>query len=168
MADAVKIELKGAALARWQRLLTPGAPDECWLWRGRLDAKGYGFIRVNRLTTRVHRVAYALAHGGELPPKPLVVRHRCDRPACCNPAHLEPGTFRDNVLDRVARGPRFGRGEELTQSKLTDDAVRSIRARLTAGDLQRDIAADHGVTQAAISLIATGRTWAHVQLEPAL
>jgi hypothetical protein len=50
-----------------------------------------------------HRVAYALAN--DLDPETLggVVRHTCDNPPCCNPAHLVLGTARENVEDARAR-----------------------------------------------------------------
>lgn len=146
--------------ARWTKMLGPGPADQCWEWKGRLDAKGYGFIKVNGTTTRVHRVAWALAHS-QWPPAGMVVRHTCDNPPCCNPAHLILGTVRDNVQDCVRRGRRAS-GESLRQSMLTASDVRSIRERAAAGDPQSAIARDYGVTQANVSSIVTRRTWRSV------
>lgn len=145
---------------RWQLMVTVAGPNDCWPWAGRLDDKGYGFIHVNGRTTRVHRVAWTLAHG-DWPPVGQVVRHTCDNPPCCNPCHLILGSIRDNVHDCIDRGRR-ARGESLRQSKLTEVDVYNIRRRLSAGEYQRSVAADFHITQAAVSLIATGKTWRHV------
>lgn len=75
----------------------------CWIWTASKTRLGYGMIRVARgKTASVHRVSYALAYG------PLadnvVIRHSCDLRSCVNPTHLVPGSQRDNVADREARG----------------------------------------------------------------
>ena len=73
----------------------------CWNWTGS-TAKGYGQIWVGNTNLRSHRLAYEIAHGPI--PDGLLVRHKCDNPLCCNPAHLEVGTDADNAMDRVVRG----------------------------------------------------------------
>ena len=45
----------------------------------------------------------------------------------------------------------------LLNPPLPDDAVRDIRRRWTAGERLKIIAADHHVTQAAVSLIGSGQ-----------
>lgn len=56
----------------------------------------------------------------------------------------------------VARGERGG------QSKLTESDVREIRRLHGEGMLQRDIAAQYGVSKQAISHIVRRTTWAHL------
>lgn len=54
-------------------------------------------------------------------------------------------------------------GEPHPSAKLTDDAVRAIRASYSPGLIsQRDLAELFGVTQQMIARILTGRAWAHV------
>jgi hypothetical protein len=72
------------------------AADKCWMWSGRIDRDGYGQYSRN---LRAHRIAFILAYG----PTTAVVRHLCDKPLCCNPAHMAEGSHADNVKDRVAR-----------------------------------------------------------------
>lgn len=55
------------------------------------------------------------------------------------------------------------RGVDHAQSKLTDDKVRVIRKRITAGDAIRDIAADFHVSISAIRHVRSGRVWRHVK-----
>lgn len=77
----------------------------CWLWRGALNDSGYGILAAHRLGlryARVHRLMWEM-HDGPIPDG-LMIRHRCDTPACVNPDHLEPGTQEDNMGDMVERG----------------------------------------------------------------
>lgn len=81
----------------------------CWNWSGS-TAKGYGQIWVGGKVLRAHRVAYEAANGPI--PEGMLVRHKCDNPLCCNPAHMELGTHDDNMRDKAIRdrawkgGPR--------------------------------------------------------------
>lgn len=89
----------------------------------------------------------------------MQVCHRCDNPVCVNPNHLFLGTPADNAADMVAKG-RHCAGQLNRRAKLTDAQVIAIRADKR---LQKQIAADYGVTLAAISHIKTGRRWAHLE-----
>lgn len=44
-------------------------------------------------------------------------------------------------------------------AKLTPDAVEDIRRRVAAGETQRSVASEHGVSQGAVNMIILGRTW---------
>jgi hypothetical protein len=68
---------------------------------------------------------------------------------------LEPNT--------VVKQSNVIRGQKTSSAKLRDADIVSIRARYSNGDLQKNIAKDYGVTQAAISSIIHGRTWKHIQ-----
>jgi hypothetical protein len=57
--------------------------DGHWIWKGKLDAFGYGHH--GRMTT--HRYVWELLHGKT----ELDVCHSCERPDCFNPAHLYAG-----------------------------------------------------------------------------
>ena len=75
-------------------------PEACWLYPGYLDRNGYARLRVRTpdgyRMLRVHRMIYEHLVGPI--PEGLELHHRCETPACCNPAHLEPVTHRDNLL----------------------------------------------------------------------
>lgn len=73
--------------------------------------------------------------------------------------------------DRAARGERNGaathpekrcRGERNGCAKLTESKVREIRA-LQGGRLQKDIAAEYGVTQVTVSAIHLRKAWRHLK-----
>lgn len=50
-------------------------------------------------------------------------------------------------------------GERHPSHKLTEDAVRDIKQRLSEGEKQFVLAEEYGVHRTAISAISTGRTW---------
>ena len=82
--------------ARFARFVTRTAT--CHDWNGYRTPHGYGLFRLERLTRRAHRVAWALAHGSI--PRGKVVRHRCHNTSCVRVDHLQLGTQRQNVLDQ--------------------------------------------------------------------
>lgn len=67
----------------------------CWVWQG-ATTNGYGRIRVAGVLLIVHRLVYELVVGPV--PDGLDLDHLCRVRACCNPAHLEPVTRRENLL----------------------------------------------------------------------
>lgn len=82
-------------------------------------------------------------------------------------AHDEASRARMSVaLKRACAEPAWRashRGERHNLAKLTDDDVRAIRRRYAAGGiLQRELAAEYGVSDVAISYLLKGKTWAHV------
>ena len=82
-------------------------PDDCWLWRpgGWMSLHGYGriFVDGDHRSRQAHVVAFELFKGPV--PKGKVVMHKeCDEPACCNPAHLELGTYQENTWDMIGKG----------------------------------------------------------------
>tara|TARA_R110000822_G_scaffold186418_1_gene325450 strand:+ start:62 stop:499 length:438 start_codon:yes stop_codon:yes gene_type:complete len=136
-------------------------PLMCWKWRGCKSRDGYGTIKVNGKNKLAHRVAWELSHGREIPPG-LLVRHSCDTPACCNPAHLSLGTDADNKADSVARGRhKFSimPGETHGMARLSSDQIRAIRNDPRP---QRQIAASYGIGQPHVSAIKNGRKWSHI------
>jgi DNA-binding transcriptional ArsR family regulator len=77
--------------------------DECWDWQGAKNNAGYGCFHLNGKFWMAHRFMYRIKTGEEIP-SGLVVRHKCNRPVCCNPNHLDIGTPLDNSRDRDSKG----------------------------------------------------------------
>lgn len=84
----------------WQRVQV-GAPTSCWPWTGPTVPFGHGRYD-SPVGNLAHRYAWALANLAA--PGSRLVRHKCDNPPCCNPRHLELGTYADNAQDAVVRG----------------------------------------------------------------
>jgi hypothetical protein len=146
----------------WNQVVKGQEPDDCWIWIGPVNAKGYGSIslgnRQRALGTRgnkrfySHRLAYELTTGSI--PDGMFVCHKCDNPRCCNPAHLFLGTPNDNVQDMISKGRKT--------RKLTEEQVRNIRIRFAAGDSISKLAIANGVSRETIRAIVSGRTWRHL------
>lgn len=67
----------------------------CWLWNGRKNGDGYGIFIYGK-EQMAHRVAYILASRDV--PAGKCLDHLCRNRSCVNPAHLEPTTWRENIL----------------------------------------------------------------------
>lgn len=82
--------------------------------------------------------------------------------------NLEWVTASENIIHSVGIGKR-AIGEGHHSAKLTESDVVEIRKRLKAGDRQKDIARDFGVSTCPISQIKRGIIWKHVpQIKEAL
>lgn len=121
--------------ASFWRHVDKRSSEECWNWQGWIQklpggrGGGYGKFTPNHTKSYLpHRFAWILAHGQI--PEGLLVCHKCDNRACCNPAHLFLGTHRDNSQDSVKKG-RWLSGERSPRAKLTDSQVAEIRRRYT-------------------------------------
>ena len=144
--------LDSDAVDRFWSCVDYGDPDECWPWMARRTRKGYGSFQVDGRPHGAHRIAVFIATG-EWAGK-LLVLHSCDRPPCCNPAHLRIGTEKDNAADRILRPkPHATHGVKLSERAET---LRVARARLNLS--QRDIAQLVGVSQPNVSLVESGQT----------
>lgn len=95
-------EQRAEAAERLKRLIEVDPATGCHLFTGAVSYDGYATMYVARICFSAHRLAYELAHG-PIPHGRLWVRHDCDVPRCCNPAHLRVGTSKDNAQDKALR-----------------------------------------------------------------
>lgn len=99
-------------------------PDACWEWLRARTSAGYGTVKVApRRQVYVHRIIASVMVGRWLNSSEIV-RHSCDNPPCCNPAHLMVGTQSENIKDCVERGRHFSPGrmkEECPRGHPYDD-----------------------------------------------
>ena len=176
----------------WRQISITAVPgqrweDACWIWQGhkhrnREDPdqfEGHGQMQFRGKNYLTHRLAYELFAGRKVDPA-LVIRHKCDRSLCCNPAHLETGTPMDNVMDRVTRrrsatGLRNGahtkpesrpRGEKHRDSTITEAQAALIKgACMAMGDgygVGPAIAKHFDVTLPVVRGIRNNESWVHV------
>jgi hypothetical protein len=104
------------------------APDQCWEWQASTRKDGYGQVWYQKTLLSAHRVSYEIAYGPL--PDGFVLRHTCDNPRCCNPAHLVAGThdaFKRELWNRFRPRKTMSRmleGRETDQPVGVDSAER--------------------------------------------
>lgn len=154
--DRPQVSRKASLSERLAYYSTPDPATGCVIWTASKIRGGYGQLSWLGRSRKAQRLAWEAAYGK--PASHLHVCHKCDVPACINPAHLFLGTIGDNMADKVSKG-RQERGEGHGLAKLTNDQVHAIRSD---GRPQWMIAADYGVRPNAISRIITRKRWKHV------
>lgn len=138
-------------------------PSGCWEVQGHALHSGHVHLTTGSPVKgdfrhiRAHVFAWEQAHAQTVP-LGMVVMHTCDNPRCVNPDHLQLGTQRDNILDSI----RKGRYNAFGIQKLNADQVRDIRKLAQRGLLQRQIAAQFGVSRHHVSAIVNRKVWAHL------
>lgn len=174
-ANFLKAKYCGLVCYRASRKLTPAQKavafwtkvrkaEGCWPYLGASIPDGYGWVSWRGTQMGAHRVAWILTHG-EIP-KGMHVLHRCDNRRCTNPDHLFLGTHLENMADMYAKG-RNTRGAT-ARAKLTEAQAIEIKRtyryeKSRKWSNAKELAARYGVSPAAISHIASGRTWRHLQ-----
>lgn len=134
---------------------------ECLIWRGGLNAAGYGYVWHEGKNRATHRVSYELNVGPI--PVGLELLHSCDTPACIEPTHLSPGTHQLNMRQMVERN-RCNRptGEQHGLAKLSEVQVAEIRRRYKPycrTNSSCALAKEFGVSQRAVWCAIKGETW---------
>ena len=174
MADTHFTPFTPEQVARFWAKVGPPDANGCRLWLAS-QRNGYGQFGVQIMPGRwvptgAHRLAWMLTFGPA--PAGAVFRHSCDRPLCCEPTHITPGTQAENIADAVARGriatgersgplvhPEVHRGERHGMAKLTQAKVLAIRKALANGMTQRQAAVEFGLCPQHVHRIASGKSW---------
>lgn len=149
----------------WPKVDRSGGPDACWPWIAKATHP-YGYGRMTsgrRAHIKAHQIAFALANG---PIGEAWIRHSCDNPACCNPAHLLIGTAKDNTGDSITRGrhkpPPLHIGDTHPNAKLTTTQIRLIEIDHRPVKV---LAAEYGVSEKTIYYV-WGRKARLEQVQP--
>lgn len=110
------------------RARTTESANGCWLYGA--DPQRYRQVSIGGRVKGAHRWMLEWHLGCELPSN-VYACHRCDTPACINPAHLFAGSAGDNTQDLVSKA----RGLHLDPAKRQQfrQAVRDGIARNRRG-----------------------------------
>lgn len=137
----------------------------CWLWKGRLNDKGYGTMCSNYFMNgeqRSHRISYILIKG--FIPEGKFLLHSCHNAICVNPDHLRPGTQKENMQDMDKanrRNPTIG--SKNPQAKLKEHDIIDILDMFKNGISKKELSAIYNIKIQAINSIIGRRRWKHVE-----
>lgn len=125
---------------RFARFVFPVTESGCWIWMGTIRSSGYGGFSLGiRDNVQAHRYSWICT-------------------CCVNPDHLFLGTAQDNSDDMCQKG-RGVRGEESVKARLSADAVLAI---ITSTATNKALAQRYGVSACHVSMIRSGKRWAHL------
>lgn len=129
--------------------------DDCLLWPYARDSYGYGNIRIDGKTERVHLVVATIKYGPR--PPGYDTTHSCGQGhlGCVNHKHLSYKTRKENCDDALKHGTR-PMGEKHYNSVLTEFDVLSI---IKDTRTYHVISADYDVSGATIGDIKRGKSW---------
>lgn len=134
--------------------------DTCWMWTGYLNACGYGVVILRRGKTMLcNRASWVLCNGPI--PSGKQILHRCDNPACVNPAHLFIGTHVENMQDRQDKG-RTPKGEHSGSHKLTTETVLKIREEYASGTNRCQLSRKYHTSKSNVFSIVHRLSWRHI------
>jgi hypothetical protein len=159
------IKARGTLEERFWKKVDKKSDNECWLWTGAKNQKGYGYIGAgskNGKMLTAHRLSYQLANN-DLHDYDYVL-HSCDNPSCVNPLHLRAGTQSENIKEACDKGrktPPIFFGKDNPKSKLTIEKVKFIRANPQLG--HKEIANMFGLSPNCIRGVRIGRTWKDIK-----
>lgn len=123
-----------------------------------------GYLHVSLGAVKKRRNLHTLVMEAFIGPRPagMVVRHLDGNKANPRLANLAYGTYEENAADRIAH-TGGNRGSLHGLSKLTEEDVRSIRARYKPWQVtMKMLAGEYGVTPDCIKRIVTGTAWKHL------
>lgn len=134
-----------------ERRVTIDPASGCWNWTGNVNQYGYAMLGYKRedgtrSTTTATRLSYE-AYVGPIPPG-CYMCHTCDNPRCVNPAHLFPGTQKENFDDMMSKG----RGRQGGGKGAKHASIEKRIAYANDNRSQAELAAEAGVGVSTIAL----------------
>jgi hypothetical protein len=151
-----------------------GEPDECWFWTAS-KSNGYGQLWIHLtgkpFRFKSNRLAWIIHHKMDVPFGMWILHSCVATPNCCNPAHLRPGTPKQNVADMIQQGRAMFRknlwdvkkGERHYKSQFHNDQILKIRRLYSENRMRQiDLATMFKTTKGEIWKIVHGFSWKHI------
>lgn len=116
-----------------------GENTDCWFWQFGKTVNGYGSLRVNNHTKRVHRISYELYYKVDL--NELHIDHICKNRSCWNPNHLDAVSQEENnkrIIRQEQLYCKYGhlragiirKNSVSRRCRVCDEAARRLRRKL--------------------------------------
>lgn len=135
-----------------------------WLWDLSKETSGHGRAIFHNIEYPAHTLAYRAWHQcAPIDSTMHVMRHKCKYPNCVNPDHLEPGTYTQNMADKVRDGTD-ARGEKNWNALLKDSFVRHLKC-IREVTTQKERAELFDVPINAIQRIDRHKTYCHIDTD---
>lgn len=115
----------------------------CWLWAGKVGARGYAVVHFNGKQRLAHRVYWEFVNGPI--PDGLVIDHLCSNRSCVNPAHME----------LVLRAENNRRSSFAKMTMARAQLARELAPRSNATELSQLF----GVTHKTMTNVVKGESW---------
>jgi hypothetical protein len=141
----------------WKKVNKCGE-NNCWVWTGGCNKKGYGIFAVKRKTFFATRVMLAIIGKQNTN---LEVCHKCNNSNCVNPKHIYFGTHVENEADKILAGTT-NRGCRHGMAKLKEADIPIIR-KLNETLTQLQSSRLFGVHRSQIGRIISAKTWRHIK-----
>lgn len=150
--------------------------NDCWIWNGCRNNKGYGGFYLNGKRTLAH---WFLLDEKPDPKNGKIACHSCDNPACVNPDHIFIGSYSDNMKDMIQKGRhrpevRRKRCEEMRNRRrsfagssnpfsiFTEEQALIIKSCPGVRGYRRKLAKAFGVSETSIKEVRSKRAWKHL------
>jgi hypothetical protein len=111
----------------WEKVIIKEA-DECWLWTGYKNKKGYGKYKYFGSVWSCNRMSLYISTG-ELGQVACHIQE-CPNKSCVNPYHLYWGTPSSNTLDSVAVGTYKA------NTKISKEALENLRQEFATENIK--------------------------------
>lgn len=149
----------GEQLGFWL-LAMVSEPSKCWVWLGRRNQRGYGFVMEDGRSVGAHRKAWSLINGSI--EQGVRIAHLCGRSVCVNPWHL--------IEQHRLKGRPQIRGSNNGEAKLSTEQVREIRQKVKGKHwgIKKRLAREYGISASQLGAIISRRSWAWLDPEPEL
>ena len=129
--------------------------------RGYVQARVKSDSRKSAHTVAAHLLV-ALAFLGARPTRHEIA-HNDGNPGNNAPMNLRYATHKENEADKIRHGAQFyAHGERNGHAKLDAESVKRIRTALKHGVPASSLEFEYGISQSAVSLIKTRKTWKHI------
>jgi hypothetical protein len=115
MESSLQMDIKSLPTRFREKFILPENLEDCWIWTAGRFTDGYGSFRGDDgNVTSAHR--YAFTKLRDSIPDGFELHHKCRRPDCVNPNHLEVLSPLEHAATRLHAKTHCPQGHEYTEA----------------------------------------------------